>query len=267
MPKYKLIQADCLEAMKEIAPGSVDLTVTSPPYDNLRTYSGSLDDWNPAKWRSVAEGLFEVTKEGGVVVWVVADATIGGSETGTSFRQALDFLALGFNLHDTMIYEKAQAFGGSKYAYLSSFEYMFVFSKGRPRVFNPICDRENVRGGSSESTARSGVNSDKKHPGRKERFTPVLGKRKNICRYGVGGGSTGHPAVFPEKLAQDHILSWSNFADVVFDPFLGSGTTGGAAMKTGRNFIGIEREPQYFEIAKKRIEDAAREAEEWESVL
>lgn len=267
MPKYELIQADCLEAMKEIAPGSVDLTVTSPPYDNLRTYSGSLDDWDQSKWQAVVEGLFKVTKEGGAVVWVVADATIKGSETGTSFRQALDFLALGFNLHDTMIWVKDGGGAiGSQKCYTQNFEYMFVFTKGKPKNVNIIKDKVNLSFGKDKSGERIGRRRPTgEHKIEKRKPSGKFSRRNNWWYIAPEKGE--HPAVFPKKLAQDHILSWSNFANVVFDPFLGSGTTGVAAMNTGRNFIGIERVPKYFEIAKKRIEDAARDAEDWESVL
>ena len=248
-----LMQGDCLEMMKTIPDGSVDLTVTSPPYDNLRSYNGNNDQWGEHVWKDVIADLHRVTTDGGVVVWVVNDATIKGSETGTSFKQALHAMECGFNLHDTMIYEKAQAFGGSKYAYLASFEYMFVLSKGRPKTFNPLCDRKNVRGGVAETTAKAGMRRDGAIPERHLKTAKEFGKRKNIWKYGVGGGKTKHPAVFPLKLAQDHILSWSNEGDTILDPFMGSGTTGVAAKNLGRDFIGIELDESYFNIAKERI--------------
>ena len=247
---------DCLEVMQGIPDGSVDLTVTSPPYDNLRTYNGNNDQWGEHVWRAVIADLYRVTAEGGVVVWVVADATINGSETGTSFKQALWAMECGFRLHDTMIYEKAQSFGGSNSAYLHSFEYMFVFCKIEVQTFNPIKDRKNVRGGVTESTAVSGMKKDGTIANRIIKTAALFGKRKNIWRYGVGGGKTGHPAVFPLQLATDHILSWSNPSDTVLDPFLGSGTTGVACANTGRGFIGIELDPTYFAIAEKRIATA-----------
>ena len=251
-----LMQGDCLEVMKTLPDGSVDLTVTSPPYDNLRAYNGNNEQWGEHVWKGVIRELHRVTSKGGVVVWVVGDATIKGSETGTSFKQALWAIDCGFNLHDTMIYEKAQAFGGSKYAYYTSFEYMFVFSKSRPKTFNPLMDRQNVRGGKVESTAKSGMRSDGTIPARHKKTAPIMGKRKNIWRYGVGGGSTGHPAVFPSKLAHDHIISWSNEGDTVLDPFMGSGTTGVAAKKLNRSFIGVELDETYFNIARERIDGA-----------
>ena len=256
MSEVQLIQGDCLEKMKDIPAETIDLTVTSPPYDNLRTYNQDNWQWGEQQWKPIIQELYRVTAKGGVVVWVVGDATVNGSETGTSFRQALWAMECGFSLHDTMIYEKAQAFGGSKYAYYTSFEYMFVLSKGRLNTFNPLMDRKNVRGGKTESTAKSGMRADGSIPERHEKTAPLTGKRKNIWRYGVGGGKTGHPAVFPLPLAQDHITSWSNEGDTILDPFMGSGTTGVACVNTNRNFVGIELDVEYFKIAQTRIKAA-----------
>jgi len=249
---------DNTQVIHHIPDNSVDLTVTSPPYDDLRKYHGS-EGWTWLKFKELADHLYRVTKEGGVVVWNVSDATIKGSETGSSFRQVLYFMdCCGFKLHDTMIYEKAQAFGGSKYAYYHSFEYVFVLVKGQINTFNPIKDRENVRGGKTESTAKSGMRKDGTIPERHTKTAEKLGKRKNIWRYGVGGGSTGHPAVFPLKFARDHIKSWSNRGDCVFDPFMGSGTTACAAECEGRKWIGIELSKEYKKSAIERIKIKAR---------
>lgn len=256
--KAKLILGDCLEKMKDIPDKSIDLTVTSPPYDNLRTYGGVIDGWSFEKFQGIAKELYRITKEGGVVVWVVGDATIKGSETGTSFKQALYFMECGFNLHDTMIYEKAQACFGSNKCYLQSFEYMFVFSKGNPKTLNLLRDRKNIRSG-IENMSTTGISKDGVMPLRHKKEMKEYGKRKNIWCYGVGGGKTGHPAVFPEALANDHILSWSNEGDVVFDPFTGSGTTGKMAILNNRDFIGIELNEEYFKIAERRIGEAEEE--------
>ena len=167
---------DCVEGLKLLKDESIDLTVTSPPYDNLRTYNGYSFDFE-----SVAKELYRVTKLGGVVVWVVGDATVKGSETGTSFKQALYFKEIGFNLHDTMIYEKAQACFGSNLCYLQSFEYMFVFSKGKPKSINLIRDRKNIRHG-EESMASSGLSKDGKKAPRCRKVMSEYGKRKNIWR-------------------------------------------------------------------------------------
>ena len=243
-----LMLGDCLERMKEIPDGSVDLTVTSPPYDNLRTYNGNNALWGEHVWKSVIQDLFRVTKQGGVVVWVVGDATIKGSETGTSFKQALWAMECGFNLHDTMIYEKAGTGAcGSNYAYWQAFEYMFVWSKGKPKTVTRIeTNKPVVQGGSRRKANGTKKKEMRSLEGKKQ-------KLNNIWRFSVGGKDTGHPAPFPEQLAHDHILSWSNEGDTVLDPFMGSGTTGKMSKQLNRNFIGIELDKEYFEIAKKRI--------------
>jgi site-specific DNA-methyltransferase (adenine-specific) len=234
----------------------VDVVVTSPPYDDLRKYTEGFE-WNFEIFKDVAKLTSEILKTGGVTVWNVADATILGSETGTSFRQALYFKdQCGLNIHDTMIFEKAQAFGGSNRAYLHSFEYMFVLSRGAPKTFNALRDRENVRHGKPESAAKSGMRRDGTIPDRHTIKSEKFGKRKNIWRYGVGGGGTGHPAVFPVKMALDHILSWSNPGDLVLDPFAGSGTTAVAAVQSDRSWICIERDPEYFAKACARVAEA-----------
>src|SRR5699024_3179090 len=188
----------------------------------------------------------------GVVVWVVGDATVNGSESGTSFRQALYFKEVGFNLHDTMIYEKAQTPFGSNLCYLQAFEYMFILSKGKPKAINFIRDRENKRYG-VESMGAGGLSVDGKKAKRVRKPMAKFGKRKNIWTYGVGGGKTGHPAVFPEKLAEDHIVSWSNPGDIILDPFIGSGTTAVACVDTNREYLGFEISKEYCKISQERI--------------
>ena len=252
-----LMQGDCLERMSEIADDSIDLTVTSPPYDNLRTYNGNISQWSFEKFKGIAKELYRVTKAGGVIVWVVGDATIKGNETGSSFRQALYFKDLGFNLHDTMIYAKnGTGACGSNMAYWQAFEYMFVFAKGKPNTVHRLTNgRPRSKGGlksgriKKDGTAKMEMRSD------------AAGKmqiRNNIWTYNVGFANsdekTGHPAVFPSELAKDHVLSWSNEGDLVLDPFMGSGTTGVAAIETNRNFIGIEIDADYFAIAQRRID-------------
>lgn len=250
----QLMMGDCLELMKRIPDGSVNLTVTSPPYDNLRTYNGTLNDWNADKWQAIIAEIYRITKDGGVVVWVVGDATIKGSETGTSFRQALWAMECGFRLHDTMIWNKGgfSAVGALATRYAPVFEYMFIFSKGAPKAFNPIKDRPNKHAGKEASgTVRQSDGTMK--PMSKVMTINDFGQRFNVWDISPHRQVGGHPAPFPEALARDHILSWSNEGDTVFDPFLGSGTTGKMAIKTGRRFIGIERDETYFKIAQERI--------------
>ncbi len=248
MSTTDLILGDSYIELTKIEDNSIDLTVTSPPYDNLRTYNGNNTQWGEPIWKGIIEELYTVTKPGGVVVWVVGDATIKGSETGTSFKQALWAMECGFNLHDTMIYEKAGTGAcGSNYAYWQAFEYMFVWSKGRPKSINRIeTDKPVVSGGSRRKPDGSTKKEKRNLDGKKQ-------KLNNIWRFSVGGKDTGHPAIFPEQLAHDHIISWSNEGDTVLDPFMGSGTTGKMAKQLGRNFIGIELDATYFEIAQKRI--------------
>ena len=248
-----LMLGDCLERMKEIPDGSVDLTVTSPPYDNLRTYNNSLD-WGEHIWKPVLQELFRVTKKGGVVVWVVGDATIEGSETGTSFKQALYFKEIGFNLHDTMIYQKSTP-PLSHNRYEQNFEYMFIFCKGKPKTFNGI--RESREYMDKRKNKAFGKNKDDSidYGFSSKRETRL---KRNVWNIFAGGGSSDamasrHPAIFPEALANDHIISWSNENDLVFDPFMGSGTTGKMALLNNRKFIGIEKDAGYFEIAKQRL--------------
>jgi site-specific DNA-methyltransferase (adenine-specific) len=245
---------NCVDLMRELPDNCIDLTVTSPPYDNLRKYNGFVFDF-PA----IAAELYRVTKPGGVVVWVVGDATIKGSETGASFRQALAFMELGFNLHDTMIYHKstppfAKTATGR---YEQHFEYMFVFSRGRPKTANlqrvECSNPGKVTNRNPKSTPHEGKNNYRKS------ITLATKIASNVRFYGVGGRKTctdkgiSHPAMFPEKLAEDHILSWSNPGDLVFDPMCGAGTTLKMAKLNGRNYLGFDISEEYVEIAKKRL--------------
>ena len=254
-----LHHGDCLEVMPTLDADSIDLTVTSPPYDNLRTYNDSLD-WGEHVWKPVLENLYRLTKDGGVVVWIVGDATIKGSETGTSFKQALYAMECGFRLHDTMIYSKPNfsAVGALKTRYAPTFEYMFVFSKGRLSTFNPIKDRRCKTAGAKKSGTIRQPDGSMKRMSNEGRIQPEYGQRFNVWLVNPQSRGSDHPAPFPESLARDHIISWSNEGDTVFDPFLGSGTTGKMAIEQGRKFIGIEKDAEYFEIAKKRVESAER---------
>jgi DNA modification methylase len=259
LSKPILLLGDCVERMTEMKDACVDLTVTSPPYDNLRTYNGSLNDWTAEKWQAVIAQLYRITKPGGVVVWVVGDATINGSETGTSFRQALFAIDCGFRLHDTMAWQKPDYKPLTHKRYEQAFEFMFVWAKGAPSVFNGIKDKPNVGAGRSVTgTWRDVDGSTKRMSGANTKIIAEYGLRCNVWPVATAKGTrdNDHPAPFPEALARDHILSWSNEGDTVFDPFTGSGTTGKMAVQLARQFIGIEREPQYFTIAQRRIADA-----------
>lgn len=246
---------DCVDIMNEMLKSNVqvDLTITSPPYDNLRKYNGSID-WSFEKFKLVAEYLYKITKDGGVVVWIVNDATINGSETGTSFKQALYFKEVGFNLHDTMIWRKTNPMPAVKTKrYFACFEYMFVFSKGVPKTFNPIMVDCKLGGKIYNSTCK---NIGGENGRTKKNF--VLNKQRykdNIWEIAVAQNKTGHPAVFPEKLAEDHILSWSNENDLIFGPFIGSGTTAIVAKRLKRNYIGSDIDSIYATMANNRVKN------------
>tara|TARA_R110002110_G_scaffold26619_1_gene97634 strand:+ start:793 stop:1665 length:873 start_codon:yes stop_codon:yes gene_type:complete len=274
----QIINGDSVEVMKSMPDGCVDLTVTSPPYDSLRSYQdlidGMKDEYNGYSFpfEQMAQELYRVTAKGGVIVWVVGDAVIKGSETGSSFRQALYFMELGFKLHDTMIYEKnGSSFparrDGNRYSQL--FEYMFVFSKGKPKTSNLICDKANRWAGYTHFGKGSIRNKKGELVERNIKPIPEFSPRNNIWKYNTGKNYSTkdkiafqHPAIFPEKLAGDHILTWTNEGDVIFDPMAGSGTTPKMALINNRNYVGIEISEDYCEIARTRISDTENLMEE-----
>ena len=242
---------DCVAFMKKLPDNCIDLTVTSPPYDDLRNYNGYSFDCE-----NIAKQLYRITKEGGIVVWVVGDKIVKGNKTLTSFKHALLFQQIGFNVHDTMIYKKKNTPFMRSNAYTNCFEFMFVFSKGSPKVFNPR----------KEKTVRSGEEMlvhNKKADGINKKILGRLNEEKtktNIWEYAVGlGGTTKdkiafkHPATFPEKLAEDHILSWSNKGDIIFDPMSGSGTTCKMAFINERYYLGCDISQEYVNISKERL--------------
>lgn len=278
-PACKLIVGDSALKLKELAADSIDLTVTSPPYDGLRTYGTVTPETinhtvihnrqRPAErafnytfdFEIIARELYRLTKPGGVVVWIVADQTRDYSESGTSFRQVLFFKEIGFNLYDTMIYESHKP-PYTHRRYQQTFEFMFVLSKGRLNAFNPIMIPCTNAGQTPKR--RTVRNTDGQLGGfRQPKAVKAMRIKGNIWTYDTGATAGEdkiahlHPAIFPEKLAEDHILSWSNVGDVVLDPFLGSGTTGKMALKNGRRFIGIDISAEYVELARKRIGLAA----------
>ena len=232
----QIMQGDCSIVMKKISNNFVDLILTSPPYDNLRNYDGY--NFN---FEKIAKELFRVLKDGGVFVWIVSDATIKGSETGTSFKQALYAKEIGFRLHDTMIYQKKSYMPLTHNRYEQSFEYMFVFSKGKPSKWNPIKIKSKTAG--TKRNRGGSKQNESSYAERKRYETTVVNELKqspNIFAYDVGkNDKTKHNAPFPEQLVYDHIISWSNEGDLILDPMMGSGTTGKEAKKLKRSFIGI----------------------------
>ena len=262
IPINSIFHESCIETMHKMQSEFVDLTVTSPPYDNLRDYNGFKFDLH-----QIIKNLNNVTKTGGVIVWIVGDATIGGSETGTSFKQALSFMDYGFLLHDTMIYMKDNPtpVGGST-RYYQSFEYMFVFSKGKPKTFNPILEPRRNKHNDKRTVRIKPVTRNKAGDFKKNKVgVKEIVKIQNVWNYVVGGGHAAensiaheHPAIFPESLVKDHIVSWSNKNDMVYDPFIGSGTTAVVAKRLGRNFLGSEISAEYCDIATTRLQSCER---------
>ena len=258
----KIYNESCIDTMQRLDDNTIDLVVTSPPYDNLRTYKDGVGDkWSFEVFKPIANELYRVTKDGGVIVWVVGDATVNGSETGSSFKQALYFKEIGFNLHDTMIYQKNNFSNPSSNRYHQIFEYMFVFSKGKPKTFNPLIDRKNITAGSIGSW---GKNTSRQRDGsmveRTKKIVKEFGMRYNIWKYKTSKNGQEdsiaykHPAIFPSELVQDHILSWSNVGDLVYDPFMGSGTTAKQALQLSRNYIGSEISLDYCKIIQQRLD-------------
>lgn len=247
----KVYNEDCLVTMFKMPNEFVDLTITSPPYDNLRDYKG----FN-FSFEHIAKELFRITKIGGVLVWIVSDATVNGNESGTSFKQALYLKEIGFNLHDTMIWDKGTftATGSLKVRYASVFEYMFVFSKEKIKTFNPIKDKKNKHYGKSYSTSTIRKKDGTIKPiNNTEKPTNEYGQRHNIWQINTAKPIGNHPAVFPEKLANDHIISWSNEGDLVYDCFMGSGTTAKMSIVNNRNWVGSEISNEYCKIIEERI--------------
>ena len=259
-----IVLGNCIDELNKLDDESVDAFITSPPYDNLRDYNGYS-----FPFEDIAKVMYQKLAKGGVIVWVVGDAVLKGSETGSSFRQAIFFQELGLNIHDTMIYEK----NGSSFParrtgnrYSQVFEYMFVFSKGKPKTANLICDKKNKWSG--WTTFGKGTNRDKDGrlvEGKGRKPTPNFSPRHNVWKYNTGKSYTTkdafafkHPAMFPESLAEDHIMTWTSPGDLVVDPFVGAGTTTKMAAINGRNWIGIDISEEYVGIARQRMEVAER---------
>jgi len=257
LPINEIICGDCLEVMKDWPSGCIDLLITSPPYGKLRTYKNSNFQFEP-----LAQSLYHILSEGGVIVWIEKDECVGGSETGDSFRHALYFISRGFRLYDTMIYAKNGCTFPTSGRYYDAFEYMFVLSKGKPKTLNLITDKPNIHSG-KVSTGRRRQKDDSLKPCQETFRNPYhdIGRRYNVWFYNTGWGHSAaepiafeHPAIFPEALVKDHIISWSNRDDLVLDPMNGAGTTTKMAAKLGRRYIGIDISKEYCQIARDRLE-------------
>ena len=268
----QLYNEDCLITMGNMDNNSVDLTLTSPPYDDLRTYNehvgGNKTEFNGYSFpfENIARELFRVTKKGGVVVWVVGDATNKGSETGTSFRQALYFKECGFDLYDTMIYQKTGTPFPQKTRYNQTFEYMFVFSKGKPNTFNPIM-KKNVTAGAVRHSRKFRNPNGEMVPGFNGKPVNEYGIENNIwlIRNGMNKSTKDlvafeHPAIFPEELAAKHIITWTKKDDLVYDPFMGSGTTAKMSILLERNWVGSELDSSYSDICNRRLQGIVKQS-------
>lgn len=244
---------ECSKGMKQLPDECVDLTITSPPYDNLRNYNGFHCDFI-----EIIKQLFRVTKQGGVVVWIVNDSVQNGGKTLTSFKQAMELVQAGFKMYDTMIWLKPSPSVPTNGRYYDVFEYMFIFSKGTPKTLNLLCDRKNKCSG--ELARRENCINREKRKIVGERVIKQYSRRFNVWQIPqMNNDNIDHPAVFPEQLANDHILSWSNYGEIVLDPFMGSGTVAKMAIKNNRNFIGFEISKQYCDIANSRIKNINQE--------
>lgn len=252
--KHNIIyNENCLKTMNKMSDNIIDLVITSPPYDNLRNYEGYKFNF-----QSIAKELFRIVKKGGVIVWIVGDSTINGSESGTSFEQVLYFKSIGFNLHDTMIYEKINYIPLTHNRYEQCFEFMFILSKEKPSTFNPIMIPCKNIGKIEKYGSERRQNHGKNHSMRLYNETTFKETNEtkihsNIFKYSVGSEKTGHPAPFPDKLSNDCIVSWSNKEDLIYDPFMGSGTTAKMCIKNGRNYIGSEISEKYCKLCEDRL--------------
>ncbi len=257
-----MYQGNSTDILAKVQDEVIDLTVCSPPYDTLRGYTEEVS-WNWAIFHTIAEQLYRVTKPGGVVVWVVNDETVKGSETLTSFAQATLFKNLGFNMHDTMIWLKSNFANPSSNRYHQVFEYMFVLSKGKPKTFNGLKDRKNIYAGVIGSQGQNTVRQrDGSQKMRGKKINAEFGLRHNVWLLNTAGQNrdryNGHPARFPVELARDHILTWSNPGEIVLDPFVGSGSTSAAAAMTDRRSIGIDVSKKYLHMATDPLQAALR---------
>lgn len=254
--KNVIYNENCLQTMNRMPENFVDFVITSPPYDDIRNYNGYSFEFE-----NIAKELFRVMKKGGVLIWVVADSTVNGSETGTSFKQALYFKEIGYRLHDTMIYYKNNPMPQTGSRYHQHFEYMFALSKDAPKTFNPIKEPTKYHGlANMKNRGQNGSLDYDKVERTKEK------KVGNVFFYSIGGGIStkdkiayNHPAIFPEKLVADQINTWTNEKDLVYDPFMGSGTTAKIAHLLNRDWIGSEISDEYVNIANERLEVHAKE--------
>ncbi|CRZ35552.1 site-specific DNA-methyltransferase (adenine-specific) [Herbinix hemicellulosilytica] len=257
--KNKIFNAYSNDLLCEFPNDIIDLVVTSPPYDDLRDYEGKIV-WNMDIFKKIANEIYRILKPGGVVVWVIGDRTLNGNRSLTSFKQALYFQEIGFNMYDIIIYEKAGSGPPHPNRYFNTYEFMFVLSKGKPKTVNLLKDKPNKWAGATTYGEVTRREKDGSLTNKGKKTIQEFGVRTNIWRYANGNGYSTkdkiaylHPAIFPEKLVEDHILSWSNPGDLILDPFGGSGTTAKVATILKRDWVLIEAVKEYCDIAEKRL--------------
>lgn len=261
----QVLHCDCVLGMRALPDACIPLTVTSPPYDKLRMYDGHALPFE--LFQLVACELYRVTMPRGVIVWVVQDGTDkNGSETGTSFRQREFFKNLGMSAHATMIMKVNACRFPNNRRYCQQFHYAFVLSKGKPRVINVLRDSANQHPGDVVKHSHRSKDGKLVTCLMPHKRLAAYGYRGNVWDYKVGNGQTtkdrfafNQTALMPELMAEDHILSWSNPGDLVFDPMCGAATTCKMALLNHRKFLGMEIHQTYWEIACKRMELAKQE--------
>jgi site-specific DNA-methyltransferase (adenine-specific) len=257
----QILCCDCVAGMKKLPDGSISFTLTSPPYDGLRKYGGHTFDFE-----AVAKELYRITMSGGTVVWIVQDQVVNGGETGTSFEQVLYFKSIGFRLHSTMLMVINCGKLPHRTRYVPLHHYAFVLSKERPRYVNLIRDRHNLTKAKRREWYARRENGEVVSGRQSPRDTPPVSEGGNVWHYNVGYNQTTkdkdaftHPALMPEEMAEDHIVSWSRPGDLVFDPFCGAGTTCKMALLNNRRYLGMEIHKPYQELAIRRVDDARAE--------
>jgi site-specific DNA-methyltransferase (adenine-specific) len=257
LPLNKIICGDAVEELKKIPNNSIDILVTSPPYDGIRKYNGFNYDLH-----ATGKEIYRVLKDGGVAIMVIQDQTKNFGKTLTSFRTIVDWVDnIGFKLFETVIYRKYGAEGAWwNKRFRVDHEYMPIFLKGeRPQYFNkdPL-KIPSKHGGKTMTGGGTRLTNGIRIPTRAITINPMK-CRGTIWEYMTAGDGTRlkhkHPATFPDKLPYDFIQCFCPPNGVVLDPFIGSGTTALAAIELDRNYIGIDISKEYCDLARRRIKE------------
>ena len=251
-----IICGDSAEVLKNFPDNSIDMVVTSPPYDGLRDYNGfSLD------LHKIGKEIYRVLKDGGIAVMVIQDATKDFAKSLTSFRTIVDWCDnVGFRLFETVIYHKNGTEGAWwKQRFRVDHEYMPIFMKGKkPQYFNkeplkiPSKHGGKVMSGSGNRRTDGTLSETVRRP------INTMKCRGTVWDYLMAGDKNPlkrkHPAVFPDKIPYDCIQCFCPEGGLVLDPFIGCGSTAVMAKVLGRNYIGIDISREYCDLAEERIE-------------